>query len=217
MCETPFCRQAEQKGAASGQFGLNRTKSWCRPGGEKSSTACLSAASQQLWAPLSLGAARLLLSHSRGGRQSPEPPAQPPHRASPPLVHLWVPPVVFPRTPAVAAQRRQRADAASEERVPSRHLRQSIFGFLRLSSPPPRGCDERSPSLDALHWAPAAFQALAALEAGAGGANAGRVVGGRAGDGDLAGAVSSCCYRFILLGTANTFTVTDTKSGPSRC
>lgn len=128
--------------------------------------------------------------------------------ASPSLVHLSAPPAVFARTPAVAAKRRERADAASEERGASRHLRQSVFGFLRFSSSStssPRACGSRSPSLDALHWAPAAFQPLAALEAGAGGTDAGRVVCGGTGDGDLAGAVSSARYRLILLWTANTY------------
>lgn len=110
----------------------------------------------------------------------------------------------------MAAKRRQGADAASEERGASRHLRQSIFGFLRFSSAAaatPRPCDNRSPSLDALHWAPAGFQSLAALKAGAGWTNTGRVVCGGTRDGDLAGAVSSCCYRFIVLWTSNTYMV----------
>lgn len=121
----------------------------------------------------------------------------------PSLVHLCVGPVVFSRAPAVAAKRWEWADAASEERGAPRHLCHSIFSFFCFASPTstitPWSCNNRSPSLDALYWAPAAFQSLAAVKAGAGRANAGGVVCGGTWDRNLAGAVPSCRYRFIVL------------------
>lgn len=127
---------------------------------------------------------------------------------SPPLVHLCVSSVVLSRTPAVAAERRQRTVAVPQEAGALRHLRHSVFGlFFSFSASASttaaatvQSCSDSSPNLDALHWAPDAFQALAALEAGAGWTDAGCVVRGGTGDRDLAGAVSSG-YWFIVLQT----------------
>lgn len=139
-----------------------------------------------------------------------------PFPVSPPLVHLCVSSVVLSRTPAVAAKRRQRANAIPEETGAPRHLCHSVFGFFfsfsryssSSSSAPSstttvQSCSNSSPSLDALHWAPAAFQALAALETGAGWTNTSCVVCGGTGDGNLAGTVS--CYWFIVLQTSKKY------------
>lgn len=117
----------------------------------------------------------------------------------PSLVHLCVSPVVFSRAPAVAAKRWEWADAASEKRGAPRHLCHPIFGFFCFSSSSTITAwsyNTRSPSL---HWAPAAFQPLAAVKAGAGWTYAGSVVCGGTWHGNLAGAVSSCCYWLIVL------------------
>ncbi len=110
----------------------------------------------------------------------------------------------------MAAQRRQGADAVPEERGASRHLRHSVFGLFfsftssssACSTTTVRSCSDSSPSLDALLWAPAAFQALTALKTGARWTNTGCVVRGGAGDGHLAGTVSY--YGFIVLQTSKT-------------
>lgn len=123
-----------------------------------------------------------------------------PFSDSPPLVHLCVSSVVLSRTPAVAAKRRQGADAIPKETWTPWHLCNSIFGlFFSFSHNPSspttttvQSCTDSSSGLNALHWAPAAFQALAALETGAGRTNTGCVVCGGTGDGNLAGAISSC-------------------------
>lgn len=119
----------------------------------------------------------------------------------PSLVHLCVSPVVFSRAPAMAAKRWQWADAASEKRGAPRHLCHPIFGFFCFSSSSTSNItawsyNTRSPSL---HWAPAAFQPLAAVKAGAGWTYAGSVVCGGTWHGNLAGAVSSCCYWLVML------------------
>lgn len=126
---------------------------------------------------------------------------------SPPLVHLCFSSVVLSWTPAVATKGRQRADAVLEDTGPLRHLGHSVFCLLFsvcCSSPsaatPVQACSGCYPSLDALFWAPAAAQALAALWTGTGRANAGRVVRGGARDRHLAGTVSSC-HRLISLQT----------------
>lgn len=118
----------------------------------------------------------------------------------------------------MAAKRRKRADAVPEERAAPRHLCHSVFGFFCFSSSSSSwSSGNRGPSLDALHWAPATFQPLAALEAGAGWTHAGGVICGGAGDGDLAGAVSSCRHRSITLQTPNTHQViTHTPSTSTR-
>ena len=115
----------------------------------------------------------------------------------------------------MAAKRRQGADAVPEEAGAPWDLSHSVFGlffsFSRSSSPSTstssssstttvRSYSDRSPGLDALLRAPAAFQALAALGTGAGRADAGGVVRGGTGDGNLAGAVSPC-HRVIILQT----------------
>lgn len=130
----------------------------------------------------------------------------PPPLVLPPLVHLCVPALVLPGAPAVAAQRRERAPAAPQQAGALRHLRHLVLGLvLGVSASTPtaavRSRSDGTADLVALHRAPDAFQALAALEAGAGGADAGGVVGGGAGDGDgdLAGAVASSRHWFIDL------------------
>lgn len=104
----------------------------------------------------------------------------------------------------MAAKRRQGANAVPEERGTPWHLCHSVFGlffsFSRASSSSTtvQSCSDSSPSLDALLWAPAAFQALAALGTGAGRADAGGVVCGGTGDGNLACTVSSCHWLVVL-------------------
>lgn len=108
----------------------------------------------------------------------------------------------------MAAERREGAAAVAQQAGALRHLRHSVFGlFFSFSSSSSastststavRSGSDGSPNPVALHWAPDAFQALAALETGAGWADAGCVVGGGAGDGDLAGAVSSCHWFIVL-------------------
>lgn len=124
-----------------------------------------------------------------------------PSRGLPSLVHLCVSPVVFSRAPAMAAKRWEWSDAASEKWGAPRHLCHPIFGFFCFSSSTSNitawSYNTRSPNL---HWAPAAFQPLAAVKAGAGWTYAGGVVCGGTWHGNLAGAVSSCCcYRLVML------------------
>lgn len=122
----------------------------------------------------------------------------------PPLVHLCVPTVVLARTPAVAAKRREGAVAVPQQAGALWHLWNSVFGlFFSLStsaSTAVRSRSDGSPNPVALHWAPDAFQALAALETGAGRADAGCVIRGGAWDGDLTQAVSSCHWFIVLQG-----------------
>lgn len=136
-----------------------------------------------------------------------------PFSVSPPLVHLCVSSVVLSRTPAVAAKRRHGADAIPEETGAPWHLCNSVFGlFFSFSHYPSQSttittvqsCTDSSSSLNALNWAPAAFQALAAVKTGAGWANTGCVICGGTGDGNLAGAVSSC-YWLIALQTSKKY------------
>lgn len=49
---------------------------------------------------------------------------------SPPLVHLCFSSVILSRTPAVAAERRQGADAVPEQTGAPRHLCHSVFGLF---------------------------------------------------------------------------------------
>lgn len=125
----------------------------------------------------------------------------------PPLVHLCVPTVVLARAPAMAAKRREGAVAVPQQAGALRHLRHSVLGlFLSLStsaSTAVRSGSDGSPDPVALHWAPDAFQALAAFETGAGRADAGCVVRGGAGDGDLTRAVASCYWFIVLQGFLN--------------
>lgn len=110
----------------------------------------------------------------------------------------------------MAAKRRQGADAVPEETGAPRHLCHSVFGLFfgfSRSSTTCTVCSDGSPSLDALLWAPTAAQALAVLGTGAGWADAGGVVCGGAGDGNLTGTVSSCHWFIILQTSQNIFIV----------
>lgn len=111
----------------------------------------------------------------------------------------------------MAAKRRQGADTVPEEAGAPWHLCHSVFGlffsFTRCSSSSSttvRSCSDSSPSLDTFLWAPATFRALAPLRTGASRTNTGSVVCGGAGDGNLAGAVSSS-HWFIILKTSKKY------------
>lgn len=134
-----------------------------------------------------------------------------PSTFSPPLIHLWVSTVVLSWTPAVATKRRQGALCVSEECGPPWYLCHSVFGLLfsfssstasttTTTTTTVKACIDSNPSLDALHWAPTTFQALASLKTGAGWTNTGCVVRGGTGDWNLTGTVSSS-YTFIVLET----------------